>query len=99
MAHEPIDLSQAEAHCSNLYEAVVIAGRKARFINDQNKIEYNTQLSALAPSIEEEFDERENPEQLKISLEFENRKKPHELALQELINGEIAFRYRDTVIE
>jgi len=98
MAHQPIDLNKAEAHCSNLYEAVVIAARKARYINDQNKIEYNTMLSALAPSIEEEFDERENPEQLKISLEFENRKKPHESAMQELIDGDIGFRYKDSLI-
>ncbi len=91
----PVDLREIDKHAANVYEAVIASARKARLINDENKLEFNTMLSALMPTVEDEFDERENPEQLKISLEFEKRPKPHMIALHELLEGKLSYRYKD----
>lgn len=95
MPINPINLRKVEAHTKNIYEAVIIAAKRARQINDENRLEFNTQLSTIIPSIEDEFEERGNPDQERISLEFEKREKSHIRALGELIDGDISFRYRD----
>ena len=91
----PISLRKVEAHVNNIYEAVIVAAKRSRQINDENKLEYNQLLSTMIPSIEDEFEERRNPDQEKISLEFEKREKSHLRALKELIDGEINFRDRN----
>lgn len=95
MPINPINLRKVEAHTKNVYEAVIVAAKRARQINDENRLEYNTQLSTIIPSIEDEFEERGNPDQERISLEYEKREKSHLRALGELIDGEISFRYKD----
>lgn len=95
MEFKPVDLRDLEVYCSNVYEAVIVASKRARQLNAENKLDYNTQLSAIAPGIEDDFEERENPDQLRISLEFENKPKSHLLAIQELMDGEIEFKYKD----
>jgi len=95
MPINPINLRKVEAHTKNIYEAVIIAAKRARQINDENRLEFNTQLSTIIPSIEDEFEERGNPDQERISLEFEKREKSHIRALGELIDGDISFRFRD----
>lgn len=91
----PINLRKVETHTKNIYEAVIIAAKRARQINDENRLEFNTQLSTMIPSIEDEFEERGNPDQERISLEYEKREKSHLRALNELIDGDINFRYRN----
>ena len=43
---------------------------------------------------EDEFEDRENPEQLKLSLEFEKREKPHLKSIDELVETGIEYRYK-----
>ena len=38
---------------------------------------------------------KENPDQMRLSVEFEKRPKPHLLALKELMEKGIEFRYKD----
>ncbi|MCF8240844.1 MAG: DNA-directed RNA polymerase subunit omega [Melioribacteraceae bacterium] len=96
---KPIELGKLEKHASNVYEAVIAAGKKARNINDSNKQEYTTLLNTLVPGIEDDFEEKENPDQLRISLEFEKRPKPHRQALQMLVDGDLKFRYKENILE
>lgn len=95
MPIKPIDLNKIEKNTENIYESVIVAGKKARLINDQNKLEFTTLLNTLTQGIEDDFEDKENPDQLKLSLEFEKRDKPHHHALAQLISGEIEFRYKD----
>lgn len=95
MPIKPINMKKLEEHTSNIYEAVIVAARRARQINDENRLEFNTLLSTMIPTIEDEFEERGNPDQERISLEFEKREKSHLRALHELIDGKLKFRYRD----
>ena len=91
----PVELSKVEKSTANIYEAVIVAAKKARLINDQTKMEFTTLLNTMIQGTEEDFEDKENPDQLKLSLEFEQRSKPHLQALNQLINEDIEFRYRD----
>ena len=95
MAIKPIDLRKLEAKTDNLYEAVVVAGKRARQINEDNRLEFNQLVSTMIPVVEDDFEERGNPDQEKISLQFEKREKAHLTALNELLKNEVEYRYRD----
>lgn len=95
MELNPVDLKKIEDRGSNIYEAVIVSGLKARAINDQNRLEYNERISAMAPGIEDDFEDQANPDQLKISLEFEKRPKPHLQGLNLFIENEIQYKYKD----
>ena len=92
----PIDLEKITKETDNIYEAAVVAAKKARQINDADKIEFNTILNSMpSTGLEDEIDEKENPDQMRLSVEFESRPKPHMRALEQLFNGEIKFHYKD----
>ncbi len=93
MGIRPIDQGKLSKFTSNVYEAVVVASKRARIINDEIKTEFE-QVKNLSAEFEDDFEDRGNPELLKFSLELEKKDKPHIRALNELIDGEIKFRYR-----
>lgn len=95
MAITPVDLNLLEERTANIYEAIIVAAKKARMINDDQRIEYNSQLNTIpALNNEEEGEDLNNPVQMKISLEFENRDKPHIQALKRVLEGKVDFEYR-----
>lgn len=95
MAIKPINLKELDDKTANLYEAVVVAGKRARQINEDNRLEFNQLVSTMIPAVEEDFEERGNPDQEKISLQFEKREKPHLQALGDLMKDKFEFRYKD----
>ena len=95
MAIHPVDLRQIDERAANVYEGIIVSAKRARQINDENKIEFNALLSTVpVSSTEEEGEDIQNPAQLDISLEFEKREKPHIQALNELLEGKIEYRYK-----
>ncbi|MCF8259620.1 MAG: DNA-directed RNA polymerase subunit omega [Melioribacteraceae bacterium] len=95
----PVNLETVEKNTNNIYEAVIVASKRARNINDQNRMEYNAQLNMLIPDTEDEFDDRLNPDQERLSVEFELKPKAHIQALSELIETGIKYRFREQQIE
>lgn len=94
---EPIDLRSVDEHASNIYEAIIVAAKRARQINDENKIEFNALLSTIPQTqSEDESEDLDNPAQLKISLDFEKRLKPHQQAFRELLEGKIEYTYKNS---
>lgn len=94
MAIQPVNLRDVEAHTNNIYEAVIVAAKRARQINDEEKLEFNELLSTMIPAIEDDFEERGNPDQERISVEFEKREKSHLRSLKEVMDGTVKFRVR-----
>lgn len=94
MAIKPVNLAKIKENIPNLYEAVIVVSRKARKINDDNKLEFNALVSTINAGHEDEFEDRENPEQMKLSLEFEKREKAHIQALKEMMTKGIEYRYK-----
>ncbi len=96
MPIKPVDLELFLSKAKNVHEAIVAASKRARQINEETKIEFNQRVEMFAPKPEVEGDETEvNPDQLKVSLEFEKRPKPTDVALDELMLGKLSWRYRE----
>ncbi len=99
MAIKPLEIHTLESKAANVYEAIVVLSKRARQINEETKIEFNQRIETIAalPTTtngdEEEVDA--NPDQLKISLEFEKRPKSTEDAIDELMGDKLEFRYKD----
>lgn len=94
MSIKPIELKEVEKQTESIYEAIVVAAKRARQINDEMKIEYNKRVSEI-PGINQldDQEEIENPDQVRISQEMDKQGKPTERALYELLNGEIEYRF------
>jgi len=93
---QPVDLREIDKQTANVYEAIIVASKRARQINDEQKMEFNALLSTVAPPAtgEEEGEDIQNPAQLKIALELENREKPHIEAINELLDGKVDYEYK-----
>ena len=91
----PVDLRKIDERSANVYEAIIVSSKRARQINSENKIEYNALLSTIpTDGQDEDSEDIENPAQLKISLDFEKKEKPHIQALNELIDGQVEYFYK-----
>ncbi len=101
MSVKPIPMQEFTEKVGNIYEAIVVTAKRARQIHDDVKIELAQQLETIkalttTTDVEEELETATtNPDQLKISLEFEKRPKATELALQEAAEKKIPYRYKE----
>lgn len=102
MAIKPVDMAHYFDKIGNLYEGVVVTAKRARQIHDELKIELRSRLETLqqisavtTTEVEDDSDPVANPDQLKISLEFEKRPKPADLSLEEAGEGKITKRYKE----
>jgi DNA-directed RNA polymerase subunit K/omega len=98
---KPVEIEEFSQAATDVYEAIVIASKRARQIHQDIKIELNQRIETLnqltnTPETEEETDITANPDQLKISLEFEKRPKPTDVATQEVIAKKVKYRYKET---
>ncbi len=95
MPIKPVDLKDLEAKAENIYEAIVIMSKRARQINEERKIEFNQQVELVQTKTETDEEVDANPDQLRISLEFEKRMKPTEVSLEEIMTDTLEFRYKE----
>ncbi len=91
-----LDLAAMTRHAGSVYEAIVVIARRARQINDEQRIlwEQTMDYDDMGEEFveEEEFGPREKTrEDLKLP-------KPPTLALQEYLNGELIIEYADESI-
>jgi len=93
MPIKPLETEELESKAGNVYEAIIIAAKRARQINDEMKIEYSQRLQPLMEK-EEEDETIVSKDKMNISLDFEKRLKPTEIGTSELLNDEIEFRLR-----
>jgi len=103
VAIKPIAIHEFLQKSGNIYEAIVIASKRARQIHDEQKIELSQRLETLkalnaTPEPEEDVETVTlNPDQLKISLEFEKRPKATEIAIDEILEKKVTHRYKEKV--
>ena len=97
MGIKPIDLDTFINKAKNIHEAIVAASQRARQVNNDLRIEFNQRVELFSAKAESETEENDiNPDQLKVSLEFEKRPKPTDTALEELLGGKLDWRYKET---
>jgi len=91
----PVDLREIDKRAGNVYEAIIVTAKRARQINSENKIEFNALLSTIPEATtDDESEDIDNPAQLKIALEMEQREKPHLQALNEFLSGKTEFEFK-----
>jgi DNA-directed RNA polymerase subunit K/omega len=85
-----------DKEAANVYEAVIVSAKRARQINDEQKMEFNALLGTIVPqtTTEEEGEDIQNPAQLKLALELEQREKPQIKAIKELLDGKIGYDFK-----
>ncbi len=86
------NIDELECPTGNLYESIVVISKRANQINKEMKEELDRKLEEFAyyaDNFEEVF---ENREQIEISKFYERLPKPHSIATQEFLEGQIYFR-------
>lgn len=96
MPIRPVDLKMVTGEASSLYEAIVIMSKRARQINDELKENFERRVAEIAADVDDDQEMINNPDQLIISKEFERLPKPTFIAIDEMLDSEIEFRYRDS---
>lgn len=84
--------NELEKNAENIYEAVIVAGKRANQISVEIKEELNKKLEEFAnytDNLEEVF---ENREQIEISRFYERLPKPTLIALEELESDKIVIK-------
>jgi DNA-directed RNA polymerase subunit K/omega len=100
---KPVAMHDFLKQTGNIYEAIIVASKRARQIHDDMKIELTQQLETLkalnaTPEPEDDMEVATvNPDQLKISLEFEKSPKPTEIAINEVREKKIPYHYKERV--
>ena len=90
------DVQAIIAATGNLYESISVIAKRSRQISTETKEELNQKISEFSmgtDSLEEVF---ENKEQIEVSRQYERMPKSTSLATDELLEGKIYFRYRQT---
>lgn len=86
------DLRELDKSTDNIYESIVIMGKRANQLSNNLKEELHQKLSEFASSndnLEEVF---ENREQIEISKHYEKLPKPVLVAVQEFVDGKVYYR-------
>lgn len=86
----PVEVKMKASEQGSLYEAIVAMGLRARQINDQLRNKYLAQISDIA-----EFEDESvtNYTKLEISRKFESIPKPTFLAMKEMLENALQWRY------
>lgn len=93
MPIEPVDIVDMESKAGNIYESIVVCAKRARQLNNEDRIEYTQRLEPLM-EVETEDENVVSKDKQNISLDFEKRLKPTEIGINELLNDELTFRAR-----
>lgn len=92
MSIRSIDLDQLTQQTSSIFETVVILSRRARQISAKGKSELDDRLAYFEGFGSDVENIRMQEEQARVSVEYEVKPKPSELAVDEMLRGEIYFR-------
>jgi DNA-directed RNA polymerase omega subunit len=95
----PLEIEEVESKAGNIYEAVVVSAKRARQINDEQKLEYNTRVEPLIKIDDDSDDSVVSKDKMNISVEFEKRPKTTESGLNDLLNDNLEFRVRNENVE
>ncbi|MDQ3072269.1 MAG: DNA-directed RNA polymerase subunit omega [Bacteroidota bacterium] len=96
---QPRDLREIEDKTGNIYESIVVLGKRARQIAMQQKDELHDKLAEFAPNTDTLEEVFENREQIEISTYYERLPKPTITATEEFIQDKVYFRNPDENLE
>ena len=92
MAIKTLDVDKLAEQTGNIYESVAILAKRARQISSDERSELDDKLQyfeGFGPDME---DARMQEEQEKVSIEYELKPEPTEMAIDEFVNDRLYFR-------
>lgn len=92
MAIKTVDMNRLAALTGNLFESVSILSKRSRQISTNVKNELDDKLAYFEGFEQELEDPRFQEEQTKVSIEYEVKPEPTEMAVDEMLAGDIYFR-------
>ncbi|MFW5955618.1 MAG: DNA-directed RNA polymerase subunit omega [Rhodothermales bacterium] len=87
-----LDLDEITQQADNIFEATVILSKRARQISARQKAELDDRLAYFEGFGSDVENIRMLEEQARVSMEYETKPKPTELAVREMQRREIYFR-------
>ena len=93
------NLMDIEAPSGNIYESIVVISKRADQISKEMKEELSQKLSEFATTSDNLEEIFENREQIEISRFYEQLPKPHSIAVEEFLQGNVYFRKKDAEVE
>lgn len=95
MAIETLDVDELANRTGNLYETVAILSQRSRQVASDMRSEIDEKLSYFEGFGPEMEDVRMQEEQEKVSLEFEKKPEPTEIAIEDFKEDKIYYRKPD----
>jgi DNA-directed RNA polymerase subunit K/omega len=95
MAIETLDIDELASRTGNLYETVAILSKRSRQVASDMRSELDDKLSYFEGFGPEMEDVRMQEEQEKVSLEFEKKPEPTEIAIDDFLEDKIYYRKPD----
>jgi DNA-directed RNA polymerase subunit K/omega len=87
-----LDLDQLTHQTSSIFESVVILSKRARQVSARQKAELDDRLAYFEGFGSDVENIRMQEEQARVSMDYEVRSKPTEVAVDEMLGGEIYHR-------
>lgn len=92
MAIETLDIDELANRTGNLYETVAILSKRSRQVASDRRSELDDKLSYFEGFGPEMEDVRMQEEQAKVSLEFEKKDEPTEVAIDDFLEDKLYYR-------
>ena len=92
MAIETLDLDELAERTGNLYETVAILSKRSRQVSSDIRSELEDKLSYFEGFGPEREDVRMKEEQEKVSLEYEKKPEPTEIAIDDFLEDNLYYR-------
>lgn len=92
---KPRNVNEIAAKTSNVYESLSVISHRARQLSVQLKKELQGKLEEFSSATDSLEEVNENKEQIEISKFYERLPNPVTIAMNEFMQGELAFRKRD----
>jgi DNA-directed RNA polymerase subunit K/omega len=86
------DVDKIADQTGNVYESLVVIGKRARQISTKQKEELNSKLAEFASTVDNLEEVFENREQIEISKFYERMPKPATMATEEFMDGKVMYR-------
>ena len=87
-----VDIREFDTNNTNIFESIVIMGKRARQINNDIKEEFDERALEVTSVMDnmEEYDE--NEDRIELSRKFEQLAKPSIIAMEEFVEDKTYFR-------
>lgn len=90
-----VAIEELVSKTGNIYEALAVIGKRSRQISQETKRELAEKLEEFVEQTETIEEIQENKEQIEISRSYEKLPNPAIIGLNEFLNNELYYHYKE----